>query len=424
MEEENREATTETSASCLDHWPHGSVWFEDLIPRDCPWGREDHLPEVPAALRGSYAVRVGATTKMDGWRYRQGDWIRFGDRADLAARLPELATVTDLVFPWYDRVVPAGLVRPETQRMDGASYRTDCRRRFFQALLITVGLIAASYYLPEFRMLALLAVSFYGLFPLVDSAMAWWRRLDLLSVEELNRRLVNFVFFHRWLAGKSSPSLAIGLGLLVAVFLGQVWVGLPGSIEAAALMKDRVRMEGEWWRLVTSGLMHGSAVHILFNGMALYNFGKVMTALVSPALLGIVFLTTVVTGSLASLYFGSSGASVGASGGILGCLGFLLMVTGRFRGVLPGSLRVSLIQSTIVVAIFGMLGSDFIDNAAHAGGFLGGVALGLVMTPSLAFAPEKTGLVTRLFSGLSLTVLALGIAKIASELWKIQGWPG
>lgn len=424
MEEENREAPTETSASFLDDWPHGTVWFEDWIPGERPWGREEILTEVPRALKGHYAVRVGATTKMDGWRYREGDWIRFADRADLAARLPELATVTDFVFPWYDHVVPAALVRRETQRIDGTAYRADCRRRFFQALLITGGLIAASYYVPQARMLALVAVSYFGLFPLVDAAMAWGRRLDLLSVEELNRRLVNFVFFHRWLAKKSSPSLAIGLGILVAVFLGQVWVGLPDSIGAAALMKDRVREEGEWWRLVTSGLMHANALHILFNGMALYNFGKVMTALVSPALLGVVFLTTVVTGSLASLYLGSSGASVGASGGILGCLGFLLMVTWRFRALLPGSLRVGLIQSTIVVSIFGLLGSDFIDNAAHAGGFLGGLALGLVMAPSLTLAPEKTGLFTRVLSGLSLTVLGLGIAKIAAELWKIHALAG
>lgn len=149
-----------------------------------------------------------------------------------------------------------------------------------------------------------------------------------------------------------------------------------------------------------------------------------MTALVSPALLGLVFLTTVVTGSLASLYLGSPGSSVGASGGILGCLGFLLVVTSRFREVLPGFLRVSLIQSTIVVTIFGLLGSQFIDNAAHAGGFLGGIALGLVMTPVLSLAPEKTGLILRVLSGLSLTILALGVGKIASELWRIHTWAG
>jgi len=184
-------------------------------------------------------------------------------------------------------------------------------------------------------------------------------------------------------------------------------------------LKDAVQVEGEWWRTVTTGLMHGSVLHIFFNGMALYSLGRVIVALASPPLLSFVFLFTVVTGSLASLYLGPAPASVGASGGILGCLGFLLVLTFKFRAVLPGFLQTNLIQSTLVVAIFGALGASFIDNAAHGGGLAGGVLLGLVSWPWIRLAPKTVKPGVWVLSIASIAILLTGLGKIAMELWRL-----
>jgi len=424
MEKENVTSEQGGLADPLGRWQPGEVWFRGLIPREQPWGREEFLEEVPDSAKRSYGVRVGASTSLDGQQYRAGEIVIVDSRADFERLLPGLGTATDLVFPWYDRLVPAGLVAPHTRQVDGVGYRADVKGRFFKALLLTGGLIAAGVFFPEFRMLALLMAMMYGLFPLVEAAMAWFQRVDRLPVEELNRRLVNFEFFRRWLGTRRSRMLNVGVAVLVIVFLGQLLAGLGPSIDMAALVKERVKLDGEWWRLITTGLMHGSILHILFNGMALYNLGRVMVALVNPSLLSFVFLFTVVTGSLASLYLGPAQPSVGASGGILGCLGFLLVVTASFRAVLPGFLRASLIQSTIVVSIFGLLGAAFIDNAAHAGGLAGGVVLGLVMSPWMRLAPTTSKPAARILSVLSLTVLALGVGKVAWELWEIAGIQG
>lgn len=424
MEENNVTSEKSELADPLGRWQPGEVWFRESIPWEQPWGKEELLAEVPNSARGSYGVKVGESTSLDGQQYRAGEIVIVDSRADFERLLPGLGTATDLVFPWYDRLVPAGLVAPHTRRVDGEGYRADVKARFLKSLLLTGGLIAAGVYFPEFRMLALLMATMYGLFPLVEAAMAWFQRVDRLPVEELNRRLVNFEFFRRWLVTRQSRMLKVSVAVLVIVFLGQMLAGLGPSIDMAALVKERVKLEGEWWRLVTTGLMHGSILHILFNGMALYNLGRVMVALVNPSLLSFVFLFTVVTGSLASLYLGPAQPSVGASGGILGCLGFLLVVTGKFRSVLPGFLRASLIQSTIVVSIFGLLGAAFIDNAAHAGGLAGGVVLGMVMAPWMRLAPTTSKPAARILSALSLTVLALGVAKVGWELWKIAGIGG
>lgn len=401
----------------LQAWAPGEVWFRRWIPEGLPWGNEELLEAVPESAAGCYGVKVGAYTRRDGQRYEPGELVVVDTREEFERLLQEFGSSTDLVFPWYGRLVPASLLAPHSSRVDLAGYRAEFGGRFLKSLLLTAGLVALGFAMPDLLMLALLMATFYGLFPLVESAMAWVRRVDLLSVEELNRRLVNFEFFRRWLVNRRSRLLKVGVGALVAVFVAQMLAGLSASIEAAALVKSRVLDGGEWWRVVTTGLMHGNVVHILFNGMALYSLGRVIVALVSPSLLGSVFLFTVVSGSCASLWMGPGEASVGASGGILGCLGFLLVVTGKYRRVLPGYLRASLLQSTFVVAIFGLLGAGFIDNAAHAGGFLGGLLLGFVLSPWIELAPRKSRPLARLFSAASLSVLAAGVVKIFWELW-------
>ena len=405
----------------LRFWPRDMVWFREFLSRHLPWDDEALLEPVPENAVGSYGVKVGANTRIDGQRYEAGQVVIVDSEADFRRLLPALGSATELIFPWYDRMVPTSLAVPHLQTYKLEEYRRQIGSKLLRSFFITAALVALAFALPGMKVIAILAAVMYGLHPLVELVMAWMRRVDLLTVEELNRRTVNCEFFRRWILARPSGWLKVGLGVLIAVFLlqasgGSIWMPL---IEPAALAKERVFADGEWWRIVTTGLMHGNLIHIAFNGMALYSLGRVLVALVSPAFLSFVFLVTVVTGSLASLWLGAGPLSVGASGGILGCLGFLLVITVKFKRVIPCYLQASLIQATIVVAIFGALGSAFIDNAAHAGGLLGGIVLGVLFYPWMRLAPTSTRPVFRALSWLSLLVLLAGAGKIAIELLEV-----
>lgn len=410
----------------LDFWRDGEVWFRDWIHKDRPWGDETLLDGLPDSAIGSYGVKVGEYVKLDGQSYEPGQIVLVDSREELRQLVSGMGKVEGLIFPWFDRVVPPGLWLPHLNEIDFAAYRKQHGQRFVKSLAISAGLAALGYYRPEFLMIALLGAVFFGLFPLVDSAMAWCRRVDRLTVSDLNSQLVNNELFQIWIADRPTFLLKIGVGVLVLVFAGQFYVdqGATSSVTApslqeAALVRDAVLSGGEWWRLVTTGLMHGSIPHILFNGMALFSLGRVIVALVSPSLLSIVFLVTVITGSVASLALGNAPVSVGASGGILGLLGFLLVVTNKFSKQIPGYLQSSLIQSTIVVAIFGLLGARFIDNAAHAGGLIGGVILGMLCYRWLRLAPVRTRPLVQALGWASLAVLVAGIIKIGIEIWPV-----
>lgn len=405
-----------------DHWFPDEVWFREYLSPSIPWSDLDLLALVPESARGNYGVEMSDYATVEGIRYEPGQLVVVETPEEMKQLLASIPQPRGLIFPWFDRIVPGSLLFPHTRRIDGESYRLRLKSRIAKSFLITAGLVGVAWYFPEFMMLALLGGMIYGLFPLVDSAMAWFRRVENLSVEELNRSVVNGELFRRWVLTKKTLGLKVALGVLVAIFIGQMVVGIEPSILAAALVEKAVVGKGEWWRIITAGLMHGNVVHILFNGMALFSLGRVLSALVSPALLSLVFTVSVVTGSLASMFLRAGDAlSVGASGGILGCLGFLLVLSHKFRKELPDGLRISLIQSTIVLAIFGLLGSQFIDNAAHAGGLAGGALIAVLMYPGLRLGAHRESVFLKALGFVSLLVLAVGVAKVAFELWALRG---
>jgi membrane associated rhomboid family serine protease len=419
MEGNNGNADEEGRSPRLALWQPGEVWFRAWVPRDQPWGDESVLEPVPEIATGKYALVLDESSTINDHHHKEGEAIIAESRSHFERVLFHLRKARAVAFPWYGRLVPMGLLVPHAGTIDLETNRAAKRDQFFRGLSIVAALAAGAFFLPEFRFYALLLATMYGIQPMVEAAVAVTERVDRYPVEELNRRLVNDVFFSKWIAAQKSALLKAGVALLVVIFVGQVSAGLGSSFQAAALVKSRVRFDGEWWRLVTAGMMHGNFLHILLNGMALHGIGRYITGLVYPPLLAFVFLFSVVTGSLASLYLGHATSSVGASGGILGCLGFLLMVTGKFQHVLPGYLRTSLIQNTIVIAIFGLLGSGYIENAAHAGGFAGGILLGILLDRSIHLGSSTAGPMLKGLSIAGIGALAAGAAKIAWELWRI-----
>jgi rhomboid protease GluP len=133
----------------------------------------------------------------------------------------------------------------------------------------------------------------------------------------------------------------------------------------------------EPWRLLTATLLHASFVHILMNGLALWNLGGQLEEFIGGDELLLAFLVTGVIGSVASTVFGDPrGVSIGASGAICGLFGFLCAVGTRNLGQLFQQVQRNAINIVL------LLGLGFIipgvDNWAHIGGLVSGLVLGYV----------------------------------------------
>lgn len=70
--------------------------------------------------------------------------------------------------------------------------------------------------------------------------------------------------------------------------------------------------------------------------------------------------------------------------------------------------------SVFLIAMLGWLGKDFIDNAAHAGGFVAGVVLGGIAAPfsDRLLGKEKTPAFIYPIAGICGSVLLFGVGKI------------
>jgi rhomboid protease GluP len=145
--------------------------------------------------------------------------------------------------------------------------------------------------------------------------------------------------------------------------------------------------DGEWWRLLSPVLVHGSILHVAFNMYFLYLVGPLVEQLYGSARFLLLYLLTAATASLASYLLGGPGPSVGASGALFGLCGVLVVGRMLHRPVLQGQQRALLSQIGALVVINLVLGVGLnafgggIDIAAHVGGLLGGLWLGLLIPP-------------------------------------------
>ncbi|HYN68889.1 MAG TPA: rhomboid family intramembrane serine protease [Candidatus Eisenbacteria bacterium] len=140
---------------------------------------------------------------------------------------------------------------------------------------------------------------------------------------------------------------------------------------------------GELYRLLSVTLVHANFIHLFFNMYALYLLGPVVEGIWGTRLFGLFYLLAAAAASTASFALGP-GPSVGASGAIFGLVGVLLAGTRVHHPVLDRRARAIVPQLGMIVVInlvFGFLAGGTIDNAAHIGGLLAGLWLGLVVPP-------------------------------------------
>jgi rhomboid protease GluP len=123
-------------------------------------------------------------------------------------------------------------------------------------------------------------------------------------------------------------------------------------------------------------------LHVGMNCYAFYNFGRIFEMLANRAHLAIVFLLSAVGGGVLSLVFAPSVISVGASGSIVGIIGYLLIYAFRRRQFTSPGFRKSLLINIGFIIVFGLALYNVIDNFGHIGGLLTGAVYGLIQIPS------------------------------------------
>jgi membrane associated rhomboid family serine protease len=198
---------------------------------------------------------------------------------------------------------------------------------------------------------------------------------------------------------------AVLIAGIVVVFAAQLFVGLDESALRAGFLKPAFLFGQEYWRILTGATLHGSFLHIFMNCYAFYSFGRIAEMLSNRSHIAIVFLCSAIGGGVLSLIFVPDGLSVGASGGIVGLVSYLLVYAFRRRRFISPEFRKSLLINIGFILIFGLVLFQRIDNFGHIGGLLTGAAYGLLQIPSDEYADPREASAVVQIAGLA----ALGI---------------
>ncbi len=190
------------------------------------------------------------------------------------------------------------------------------------------------------------------------------------------------------------------------------------SLQGIALLEEEIR-NGEWWRILTAIFGHGGIIHFGFNMFALLALGRQVEALAHWVYIPIVFLLSGVTGCFTSLALIDNARSVGASGGIIGFIGFLVVLEFYHRRRLPRGIFGEMLGNIGLLAVIGLVGIGIIDNAGHFGGLVTGLLLGLLLlrrdTAKLPLKPP--GFLTPV-AAVCTTVIALSAGLATVMIWR------
>lgn len=177
---------------------------------------------------------------------------------------------------------------------------------------------------------------------------------------------------------------------ILAVFMAELLSGIPAVfaryteedillLRQMGALTPTVLEDGELWRLVASTFVHIGLLHLLLNLWALFQLGSVFEAMFGSLRFTITYFVAGVIASLTSAIFTDSTAA-GASGAIFGILGALILSIRRSPLWRHQTWTRGLIQQLIAWAALNILIGTLpgIDNAAHIGGFVAGLALGFI----------------------------------------------
>jgi membrane associated rhomboid family serine protease len=172
-----------------------------------------------------------------------------------------------------------------------------------------------------------------------------------------------------------APATYVLIAINVVVFLIEIAGGSGGLggmstqriFDMGGLFGPAVA-EGDWWRLITSGFVHVSLIHIGFNMFLLFLLGRLLEPALGTPRFVTLYFAALLAGSFGVMLMEPDAVSAGASGAVFGLAGATFVIA-RGRGIdaLAGE-----IGFLIVFNLIFTFAASNISVGAHLGGLIGG----------------------------------------------------
>lgn len=195
--------------------------------------------------------------------------------------------------------------------------------------------------------------------------------------------------------------LSINVGIFLLTLLASAKSGAGGlmNIDILTLRKFGATsplfiLNGQYWRLLTAGFLHGGLMHIGFNCWALMDVGAHAEQEYGPRRMTAIYLIATVGGFAASTMWGilrgQDITSVGASAGLFGLIGAMIAYGTVSHGMEASMVKQFYVRWAVYGLLMGLLPFFRVDNAAHIGGLATGfVTAWIAGTPKLVHGTRE-----------------------------------
>lgn len=210
--------------------------------------------------------------------------------------------------------------------------------------------------------------------------------------------------------------------VLIAIIVANVLISYKGFNDISFFRKFEFHVgsirAGEQIRMVSSAFLHADWGHLFFNMFTLYMFAPVVIAYLGTLSFALIYLGSLVCGSLLTMSFHKNDynyRAIGASGAVTGILYAAILLNPEmnlYMYFIPIPIPAYIFGiGYLLYSIYGMKSkSDNIGHTAHFGGAIGGYLITLFKEP--AMVTENTLMVVLLAVPIILLFVLAKAGKI------------
>jgi membrane associated rhomboid family serine protease len=164
--------------------------------------------------------------------------------------------------------------------------------------------------------------------------------------------------------------------LAYAAIMGSGGLGANEGVYANGALNGPQVAAGDWWRIVSAGFLHGGLLHIALNMYFLYFLGNLLEPAIGKLRFGLIYIVSLIGGSVGALLLSPDAYTVGASGAVFGLMGAAILAM-RARGIdfMQSGLGVTLLLNLAITFFPGLN----ISIGGHLGGLFAGGLIGYLM---------------------------------------------
>src|SRR5918998_289241 len=202
----------------------------------------------------------------------------------------------------------------------------------------------------------------------------------------------------------ADPTVAyVLIAINVLMYFGQT-ASADNSVYRDFVLYGPLVADGEWWRLLTAGFLHGGTFHLLLNMYALFFLGRMLEPALGHLRFGALYFASLLAGSFGAVLLNPETPVVGASTAIFGLLGAAIVMA-RNRGV-------DIMASGLgPILIINLLITFFPGFNISVGGHLGGLAGGVLATLAIEALSKRRSPVPAV-----LVCAAIAVASVVAAV--------